>query len=356
VSVGVVILNDMGDVISPGLRGLARDQAGVVSRRQALDAGMSVGAITARIRFGKWQRVHPGVYATFTGPISRGAQLWAAVLVAGPGAQLSHESAAEILRLTDRPSPLIHVAIPANRRVISPEGVRIHISSSLSGGWRFARGIPPHTFAEQTVIDLVDAADDLNDVIACVTGAFARNVTDADRLRREAAARRKLRWRADLDEIILAGAGGAHSIIEYRYDRDVEQAHGLPPAVKQARFTKPDGSRGYRDRCYEEYGLIIELDGKQYHPDEHRGRDQDRDNHATATAGSTLRYGWIDVTRKPCVSAAQVHAALARRGYTGSLKPCSPACGALPFVAGTASGIQRPRAASSPRAVNGPGR
>jgi very-short-patch-repair endonuclease len=92
----------------------------------------------------------------------------------------------------------------------------------------------------------------------------------------------------------------------------VEQAHGLPPAVKQARFTKPDGSRGYRDRCYEEYGLIIELDGKQYHPDEHRGRDQDRDNHATATAGSTLRYGWIDVTRKPCVSAAQVHAALAR--------------------------------------------
>src|ERR1700729_1327971 len=27
-----------------------------------------------------------------------------------------------------------------------------------------------------------------------------------------------------------------------------EQAHGLPPASKQARFTKPDGSRGRRDR------------------------------------------------------------------------------------------------------------
>jgi hypothetical protein len=324
----VAIIIDMGDVISPALRALARDQAGVVSRQQALDGGMPVGAITARIRFGKWQRVHPGVYATFTGPMSRGAQLWAAVLVAGPGAQLSHQSAAEILRLTDRRSPFIHVAIPANRRVIPPQGVRIHISSHLSGGWRFARGIPPHTFAEQTVVDLVHAADDFNDVIACVTGAFARNLTSDDRLRREAAARRKLRWRADLDEIIRAAAGGAHSVIEYRYDRDVEQAHGLPPAARQVGFAKPDGSRGYRDRYYQEYGLIIELDGKQYHPAELKGRDQDRDNDATATVGSTLRYGWIDVTRRPCASAAQVHAALTRRGYTGPLKPCSTACSA----------------------------
>ena len=40
------------------------------------------------------------------------------------------------------------------------------------------------------------------------------------------AARPRLRWRAELGKIIAAGAGGAHSVIEYRYDRDVEQAHG----------------------------------------------------------------------------------------------------------------------------------
>ena len=50
----------------------------------------------------------------------------------------------------------------------------IHLSSNLSVGWRFARGIPPHTFAEETVVDLVHAATDLNDVIACVTGGFAQ--------------------------------------------------------------------------------------------------------------------------------------------------------------------------------------
>ena len=109
----------------------------------------------------------------------------------------------------------------------------------------------------------------------------------------------------------------------------MERAHGLPPAAKQARFTKPDGRRGRRDRYYEEYGLIIELDGKRYHPDERRGLDQDRDNDATATvdrrsatAGSTSPAG-------QCASAAQVHAALSRRGYTGPLQPCSPSCGAF---------------------------
>jgi hypothetical protein len=322
----------MSDTIPAGLLDQARWQAGLITREQALHAGLSSNSITSKVVHNRWQQVHRGVYATFTGSLVQEARLWAAVLYTGPGARLSHESAAELIGLADRRSPLIHVTIPPNRRVKPPQGVIIHISSNGSAGWRFARGVPPHTLAEETVIDLVHAAADLNQVIAYVTGAFGRKLTSEERLRREAAGRRKLRWRAELGEIIAAGAGGAHSVIEYRYDRDVERTHGLPPARKQVPFTKPNGSTGFRDRCYEEYGLIIELDGKRYHPDELQGRDQDRDNHAAATAGSTLRYGWIDVTRKPCASAAQVHAALRKRGYTGSLKPCSPTCGAFPLL------------------------
>lgn len=329
-----MIIGDMGDVIPVRLRELAGDQAGVVTRRQALDAGMSVGAIRARVRFGRWRRVHLGVYATFTGSLTREAQLWAAVLAAGPGAQLSHESAAEINRLTDRRSPVIHVSIPASRRAIAPEGVKIHLSCNLVVGWRFARGVPPHTFAEETIVDLVNAASDLDDVIAHITGGFAKSRVSEGRLREVAAARKRLRWRGELDEIIVAAAGGAHSVLEYRYDRDVERAHGLPSAAKQVTFTKPDGSRGYRDRYYQRYQLVVELDGKQYHPAEHKGRDQDRDNDAAATVGSTLRYGWVDVTRNRCASAQQVHAALTRGGYTEPLKPCSPVCAAIAAAAG----------------------
>lgn len=317
--------------IPPGLLEQARWQAGIVTREQALHAGLSNSAIRSKIVYNWWQKVHRGVYSIYTGPLTREARLWAAVLYAGAGARLSHQSAAELIRLTDRQSPLIHVTIPINRRVKAPSGVVIHASSCQRVDWRFARGIPPHTLAEETVIDLVQASADLDDAIACVTSAFGRGLTSKDRLTQEIAARSRMRWRAELGEIIAAAAGGAHSVAEYRYDRDVERAHGLPPAAKQVPFTKPDGRTGFRDRVYEEYGLIIELDGKQYHPDELKGRDQERDNHAAMTARATLRYGWVDVTRNRCESAAQVHTVLRRLGYGGPLIPCSPACGAPPL-------------------------
>jgi Transcriptional regulator, AbiEi antitoxin len=319
----------MSSEIPPRLLELARAQAGVISRRQALAAGMSSSAIKSKVATGRWQRIHAGVYATFTGLISRNAHMWAAVLSAGPGAQLSHETAAELLRLSDRQSLLIHLKVPTTRHIRPLRGVVIHRSAYIEQGWRFARGVPPHTFAEQTIVDLLDAAVNFDDAVGWVTRAFQRNLTSEGKLGRALAARKKLRWRDRLKEAIPMAATGTHSTLEYRYDCDVERAHGLPPARKQVPFTKPDGAKGFRDRYYDEYGLVVELDGKQYHDDEQRDDDRRRDNAATATTGSTLRYGWADVTRTQCETAAQVYAALRKRGYTGKLKPCSATCTAL---------------------------
>lgn len=337
-------MGDMHNETPPGLSWQASWQAGVVTRQQALGAGMSGAAICWRLKRGTWRQIYRGVYATFTGPLPRYARLWAAVLCVGEGARLSHETAAEVLGLADSRAPEIHVTVCSRRRVVPPAGVIVHTSSTPNLEWRFARGVPPHTFVEETVIDLVHAATDLDDVIAYVTAAFGRNLTSEARLRAVAAERRKLRWRGELGEIITAAAGGAHSVLEYRYDRYVVRAHGLPSASKQVPFIKPDGTRGYRDRYYDAYGLIVELDGKRYHPDDRRGQDVNRDNHVTATVGATLRYGWEDVTRRQCAVAAQLHAALRMRGYTGALKPCSPACGALAPAPVPESGIGEQRA------------
>jgi hypothetical protein len=269
------------------------------------------------------------VYATFTGAMTRNAWLWAAVLYAGNGAQLSHQTAAELLGLTDQRSPLIHLTIPAGRRVRPVSGVVVHRSSHLESGWRFARGVPPHTMTEETITDLVDAAANFDDAVGWIAAGFQKNMVSEVRLRQVMAARKRLRWRDRLDEIISMAAAGTHSPLEFRYDRDVERAHGLPPARRQVPFVKADGTRGYRDRCYDRYGLIVELDGKRFHGEDQSDRDRRRDNNAAATTGATLRYGWDDVTRTPCETAAQLFAALRARGYQGTLKPCSPACTAV---------------------------
>lgn len=333
-SVPFAILTGMSTEIPPILRVLASFQAGVVSRQQALGAGLSVSAINSKIEHGRWRSIYRGVYATFTGPASREAQLWAAVLYAGKGAQLSHETAAELNGLTERRSPLIHVSIPASRRVREPKGVQIHISAHIDARARFPRGVIPHTLVEETITDLVAAASSLDEACGWMTGAFGRRLTAAGPLRRTLSSRKKLRWRRQLDEIVAAAAGGAHSVLEFRYDRDVERAHRLPAAQRQVPFTKPDGGRGFRDRYYAEYGLVVELDGQQAHPEHQRGRDRRRDNDAIADGGSTLRYGWDDVTRRACATAAQLAESLRKRGWAGRVKPCSPHC---------------PAAAASPR-------
>lgn len=272
-----------------------------------------------------WQRIYPGVYATFTGPLTRESRLWAVLLHAGPRALLSHETAAELLGLTDRSSATVHVTIPHGTSLVPPPGVTVHKTRCALPRWRFARGVPPHTMTEDTVIDLVNAATKLDEAVGWVTAAFARRLTSERVLRQAIAARPRVRWRREIDQVITLAAGGTHSVLEYRYDRDVERAHGLPPSQRQAPFTKGDGRRGFRDRYYGQYGrLVIELDGRQYHPDE--GRDRVRDNQAAAGGGATLRYDWTAVTRRPCETAAEVFQALSERGYPGRLKPCGRAC------------------------------
>jgi hypothetical protein len=318
----------MSNDIPPSLRELARFQGGVVTRKQALAAGLSTGAIVSRLKYARWSLLYRGVYATFTGPVNREARLWAAVLYAGKGAELSHETAAELHGLTDRPALPIHVTVSASRRVRPAPGLVIHLSARARNAW-FPRGVLPHTSVEDTVLDLVHTADDFDDVCGWVTRAFSRRLTGEGPLLATISQRKKLRWHAELEGLVRAAAGGAHSVLEFRYDRDVERAHGLPAAKRQVPFTKPDGQRGFRDRYYEKYGLVIELDGKEWHPEEKRSVDVGRDNLATTTGGSTLRYGWDEVTRKACEAAAQVAGSLRARGWRGQLSRCCPGCRAV---------------------------
>ena len=207
---------------------------------------------------------------------------------------LSHETAAELHRLTDKATDMIHVTIPGQRRVRAVEGVSLHRSGRAVEAVQ-GNANPPRTTVEETVLDLTQAAASFDDVCGWVTRAFARELTDEDRLRAAMTGRPRLRWRADLHELIVAAADGDHSVLEFRYHRDVERAHGLPEPSRQVPFATPAGRRGRRDRVYEEYGVVVELDGRLAHPAENQWKDKARDNAAAAEGKQSLRYGWMHV-------------------------------------------------------------
>ncbi|MDO5066036.1 MAG: DUF559 domain-containing protein [Propionibacteriaceae bacterium] len=105
-------------------------------------------------------------------------------------------------------------------------------------------------------------------------------------------------------------------MLEWRYWMLVERAHRLPALTRQdARL------RGaIFDGSYEEYQLVIELDGREFHDDE---RDRRRDNRTMLRLGwVTLRYGWRDVVHESCRVAREVAEALRQRGWDGELRPC----------------------------------
>ena len=314
----------MAAPLPDSLADLAARQRGILTRRQALAAGLTDDMIRARLDSGSWQRLHTGVYAEFSGQPERAATLWAAVLRGGPGAALSYQTAAELDRLTDRPSALIHLTVPSARKVMPISGIVLHARRDVLNATHPSR-LPPRLRIEETVLDLADQSNDGWGAVGWVTAALGRRLTTQELLGEALSRRARSRWRQDLTLALSPELAGVHSVLEYRYVRDVESAHWLPKGTRQAQAGRR-GQREYRDVLYEEFGLVVELDGRAAHPDERRWKDIHRDNFAATAGLVTLRYSNWDVRSSPCLVAAQVAGTLQTRGWQGRPRPCSESC------------------------------
>ena len=305
-------------------------QSGIADRAQALEAGFSRRQIAHRLESGTWQRVYPGVYATFSGPVPREARLWAAVRQAGAGAIVSHETAAEVHGIVDQPlRGSIHITVPRNRRPASTRPVRgIIIHRSDQSQAEFVGPFKlPRTRIEDTIVDLATAAPTFDGAYAWIVRATSRQLVTTRQLRAALAARSRVRWRSWLDDALEDAGDGIYSSLERRYAENVERAHGLPRAQHQAR-RQLDGKIHYRDAWYPEYRVVVEIDGPVYHQNERVQLDKDRDNRNLARDDvRTFRFGPVAVTERACDTAAMVAATLGRNGWPGSPRPCRrPGC------------------------------
>jgi hypothetical protein len=306
---------------------LLTSQGAAVARRQSAQAGIAAYTMSAKVRYGRWQRLQRGVYATFSGEPSRETILWAALLRAGPDAALSHQTAAERHRLIDEPSALITITVPAARHPAQAKipGVVIHRSDAVLRT-RHPAMLPPCTRVEDTVLDLIQIADTFDDAYAWICRAIGRRRTTADRIGAAMQARKKMRWREELVVALRDADDGALSVLEYRYVHRVERPHGLPAARRQARIRQRTGHR-YLDNLYERYCLCVELDGTSAHPADEQWSDKRRDNANAVLGIVTLRFGFADLVNRRCETAAIVAALLRRNGWDGTPHPCSrPGC------------------------------
>jgi hypothetical protein len=301
----------------------ASEQEGIVSRAQVLAAGYSDDWVEARLQGGRWQRVHLGTYAVFTGPLPFRSRLVAALERCGPGAMAWAGTAAYLDGLTETEPEPLEILVPAGRRVRAGRGFVVRRSRQAAERRHPARR-PARTRIEDTVLDLCDRATSFTEVAAWVSRACGRRLTTPERLRASLRQRARHRWRRELMDLLGDVAAGAQSPLELRYLREVERAHGLPPGVRQRRLA----GRTVRwvDVDLAEFGVRVELDGRLGHVDEGAFRDRVRDNAATVSGRATLRYGWVDVVGTPCAVAAEVAQVLRSRGWAGKPVACGPYC------------------------------
>jgi hypothetical protein len=297
---------------------LLERQDRVIGRSQGLEFGLSAYSMRHRARAGEWQRIQRGVYATFSGEVTRDAQLWAAVLRAGPGAVLSHQTAAELYGLIKQPSPLIHVTVPAASNPAKSAripGVVPHRSRILDRT-RHPVLLPPRTRIEDTVLDLIEEMDDPADRYDLICRAIGGRLTTAARLRLALKRRKRFHDRREAESALKDAGQGALSNLKRWYLRGVERRHELPVAKRQAR-RKADGQSIYLDNLYEEYLVCVELDGTAAHPAGEQWRDKRRDRrNLSAEKIVTMRFGYSDLSTEQaqCRTAGEVARVLSDRG------------------------------------------
>jgi very-short-patch-repair endonuclease len=269
-----------GSITQPSVWALARRQHGVVSRAQLLACGLTRHGIQHRVANGRLHPVWPKVYAVGRPGLTREGVFMAAVLTCGPGAMLSHDSAAELWGIRRGRRGPIHVSLPSTRDV-RRAGIRVHRRVRVRDG--ASKGIPV-TDAAQTIIDLapslaerrlervIDEADKLD----LVHPAALREAAEGEPGAGAAAVRRLL----DKRTFVLVDTE-----LERRFLK-IARSAGLEDPETQACVNGFDVDFFFRAR-----GVVVEADGGRYHrtPSQQR-RDRIRDQTHMASGLKPVRF------------------------------------------------------------------
>ena len=284
----------------------ATRQYGRLTRAQLRALGLGDTAISKRAAAGRLHRVHHGVYAVGHRALpARGAWM-AATLACGPGAALSHASAAALWEIAPEDPLGVHVTVATaggRRRA----GLVIHRDPTLAREEVWTRhGIRVTTVA-RTLLDLAGTLPTRALERALDQAAVARrlDVRALDALiARHRGHHRAAKLRAVLDRH-RPGTTFTRSQLEERFLALCDR-HGLPrPAVNRI-------VAGLEvDFLFEAHGLLVETDGWRYHGTRAAfERDRRRDARLARAGYRTLRFSHRQLAEEPAAVAATVAAAL----------------------------------------------
>lgn len=292
-------------------RKLVTEQAGVISRSQAKDLGMTLRQIDYRLQTGDWIRAYPGVYRLGTVAPTPEQQLRAASLWVDNGV-LSGRGAGWWWRIVDDPPLRWEFYVDNRSRRTLQSGV------SLLRRWVDPRDVT--TCRGVVVLDRPLAV--LRTAVAAeqsrrkhgtrvIDRAKQLNLVSAADLQR-AFHRNRGTWGTTMMRELLERTGDrAHSDLERLAARLLREA-GIDDFVVNLNV-RVAGRSIELDISFPEHRVTIELDGFRYHSSpEHHETDLARQNALVGAGWTVLRYGATVLREHPERFIGDVKAALGR--------------------------------------------
>jgi hypothetical protein len=292
--------------------GIAASQFGLITRAQAVAAGMSPTMIADRLASGRWELVLPNVYRIVGAPDTREQRAMAVCLYGGPDAVLIERTAAAVWDLPGGCWDPPRMASPRQIKRQSERLIARRLSLASSDRTKHC-GFPVTTLA-RTVVDLAPQVS--NDLLERAIAQVARRSPYQFRLLRrrvEELSRSRVpaigRVRTLLSDM-GSTAELAESDLEVLVARFI-RIHGFPKPTLQYWVTLPTYGPARLDFAFPRFRVGVEAQSHKWHglPSAIE-RDSVRMSEFAALGWLIIQTTWRQISDEPAVVAQRLQRAL----------------------------------------------
>ncbi|MFC5495247.1 hypothetical protein [Nocardioides caricicola] len=279
---------------------VAQRQAGLVTRRQLRQLGLTSNYVDAQLSGRRWQEISSTVLATTTGALTRPQLMWAGVLHAGPRSAIGGLTALEVHGLDNWHRDEITVLIPKSHHLERIKGIKfvetrrpiqLMTSSKALPTWR----VEPAALHWAAYTPVTRSAYGV--LAACVQQSLTSPYRLDGWITRMRPLRRAKPFRRVLGEI----AEGSQSVAELDVLRMCDR-FGLPRPRRQTRRLDSAGRARYTDAEWsltDGRTLVLEVDGGFHMTVKHWGADLERERQLVATGLVVVRCTAIQLRDDP---------------------------------------------------------
>ncbi|MCF6376615.1 hypothetical protein L2K70_03285 [Nocardioides KLBMP 9356] len=290
---------------------VATAQGGVISLGQLRSCGVTRSQVRAQLAARRWQRVHTQVVAVTTGPLSGLAMMWAAVLEGGPSAHLDGASALIAEGMTGFSWDVTRVSVPMHSRARSAPGLQVVRTRRYDPRTVQPSGIPRTRPDVAAVRAALWAVSDKQAALL-LTMPVQQRLTTAERIGVSLLSVRRDRRRTLLHATVLDLLDGVRSVSEAEFAAECRR-RGLPRPSRQVVRRGRDGTY-YLDVCWEQWGVVVEIDGIHHGWATNVVADALRHNAVTLDSSVVLRLPLLGLRVAADDFFAQIEEALRSQG------------------------------------------